>query len=187
MKYIEFYLQTKKLIYIYGWLIAYISCMGATFVAVKTGHLLMTIYSRWLLGVCSIRIFAKRNMVDPSTIMVHDVYTMYYTFSSCCVSFQVSPARSRDGNEECVLLDFFNSHDVWHFLSAFALFFSFLVSVCVCVKLLEYCSEGNCGQPLYTGHLRSQINSTMVSVLKYILCVNHHCIAGKPYYFELPC
>jgi len=47
-----------------------------------------------------------------------------------CVYFtQVSPARSRDGNEECVLLDFFNSHDVWHFLSAFALFFSFLVSV----------------------------------------------------------
>ena len=37
-----------------------------------------------------------------------------------------SPAISRDGNIECVAL-FYDSHDMWHFTSAFALFFSFLM------------------------------------------------------------
>ncbi|XP_044107340.1 SID1 transmembrane family member 1 isoform X4 [Neovison vison] len=38
-----------------------------------------------------------------------------------------TPAESREKNRECILLDFFDDHDVWHFLSATALFFSFLV------------------------------------------------------------
>ncbi|KAI4548404.1 hypothetical protein MG293_000734 [Ovis ammon polii] len=38
-----------------------------------------------------------------------------------------TPAKSREKNRECILLDFFDDHDVWHFLSATALFFSFLV------------------------------------------------------------
>ena len=33
-----------------------------------------------------------------------------------------SPENSRDKNEECVILGFFDSHDLWHFLSSFALF-----------------------------------------------------------------
>ena len=42
--------------------------------------------------------------------------------------FQLSPAESRELNKECILLDFYDTHDIWHFLAAFALFFSFLVS-----------------------------------------------------------
>ena len=41
----------------------------------------------------------------------------------------MSPARSRDSNDDCELMGFFNSHDIWHFLSAIALFFSLLVSL----------------------------------------------------------
>ena len=44
------------------------------------------------------------------------------------LDMQKSPARSREGNKECVFLEFYDYHDVWHFMSACALFFSFLVS-----------------------------------------------------------
>ena len=37
------------------------------------------------------------------------------------------PAISRDGNRDCLMLDFFDSHDLWHFTSAFGLFFSFVM------------------------------------------------------------
>ena len=32
-----------------------------------------------------------------------------------------SPENSRDQNEECVIFGFFDWHDLWHFLSSFAL------------------------------------------------------------------
>jgi len=47
-------------------------------------------------------------------------------FLTNLTSWQKSPARSREGNRDCVLLGFYDDHDVWHFLSACALFFSFL-------------------------------------------------------------
>ncbi|XP_049732588.1 SID1 transmembrane family member 1 isoform X3 [Elephas maximus indicus] len=50
-----------------------------------------------------------------------------YFFSQNLSSWEGSPAESREKNRECVLLDFFDDHDLWHFLSAIALFFSFLV------------------------------------------------------------
>ena len=43
--------------------------------------------------------------------------------------FQLSPAESRELNKECALLGFYDNHDIWHFLAAFAMFFSFLVSL----------------------------------------------------------
>lgn len=47
-------------------------------------------------------------------------------FLSNLTSWQKSPARSREGNKKCYLLEFYDYHDVWHFLSACALFLSFL-------------------------------------------------------------
>ena len=41
---------------------------------------------------------------------------------------QVSPAESREGNRDCRILNFYDDHDLWHFLSATAMFFSFIVS-----------------------------------------------------------
>ncbi|VDO66151.1 unnamed protein product [Schistosoma margrebowiei] len=40
----------------------------------------------------------------------------------------VTPARSRALNQPCVLLDFYDAHDVWHFLSSISMFFSFMVN-----------------------------------------------------------
>jgi len=45
--------------------------------------------------------------------------------------WQVSPAMSREHNEVCLLLRFYDSHDIWHFLSAIGLFISFMVRVLI--------------------------------------------------------
>ncbi|XP_022360713.1 SID1 transmembrane family member 1 isoform X5 [Enhydra lutris kenyoni] len=52
--------------------------------------------------------------------------SLYFFFQNLS-SWEGTPAESREKNQECILLDFFDDHDVWHFLSATALFFSFLV------------------------------------------------------------
>jgi len=36
----------------------------------------------------------------------------------------LNPAASREMNHECILFEFYDFHDIWHFLSAFALFFA---------------------------------------------------------------
>ncbi|XP_066097398.1 SID1 transmembrane family member 1 isoform X3 [Saccopteryx bilineata] len=51
---------------------------------------------------------------------------LYFFFQNLS-SWEGTPAESREKNQECILLDFFDGHDIWHFLSATALFFSFLV------------------------------------------------------------
>jgi hypothetical protein len=51
-----------------------------------------------------------------------------YFFGQGLTNWQKTPAESRNGNNNCIVVDFFDSHDVWHFLSAFGVFFSFVVS-----------------------------------------------------------
>ncbi|KAM5276607.1 SID1 transmembrane family member 1 isoform 6-T7 [Hipposideros larvatus] len=51
---------------------------------------------------------------------------LYFFFQNLS-SWEGTPAESREKNRECILLDFFDDHDIWHFLSATAMFFSFLV------------------------------------------------------------
>lgn len=42
-------------------------------------------------------------------------------------SSDLSAAESRNYNKPCLVLNFFDSHDIWHFLSALAMFFSFMI------------------------------------------------------------
>jgi len=37
-----------------------------------------------------------------------------------------SPAESRDMNRDCIFLNFFDGHDIWHFMGAAGVFFAFL-------------------------------------------------------------
>jgi hypothetical protein len=43
--------------------------------------------------------------------------------------FQLTPAQSKSYNQPCVIFSFFDNHDIWHFLSAASMFFSFMVSI----------------------------------------------------------
>lgn len=51
---------------------------------------------------------------------------LYFFFQNLS-SWEKTPAQSREKNRECTLMHFFDDHDIWHFLSATAMFFSFLV------------------------------------------------------------
>ena len=49
-----------------------------------------------------------------------------YYYSRKLQSRNLSPAESRNKNEECSFGDFYDNHDLWHFLSSTALFLAFL-------------------------------------------------------------
>lgn len=52
--------------------------------------------------------------------------TSLYFFYTEVKSYEVQPALSRTLNRECIIFDTYDQHDVWHLLSSFGLFFSFL-------------------------------------------------------------
>ncbi|CAF0861033.1 unnamed protein product [Rotaria sp. Silwood1] len=49
-----------------------------------------------------------------------------YFFYQIVKSYEVQPAISRMRNRPCILLNTYDVHDIWHILSSFSLFFSFL-------------------------------------------------------------
>lgn len=60
-----------------------------------------------------------------------------YFFINKTISWAVTPAQSRMFNRTCELLNFFDSHDIWHFLSALAMFFSFMSLLTLDDDLIE--------------------------------------------------
>lgn len=50
-----------------------------------------------------------------------------FVFRLSCFLLQLSPAQSRQFNQDCALLQFYDYHDIWHFLSAIGMFFTFMV------------------------------------------------------------
>nr|CAH7761580.1 unnamed protein product [Callosobruchus chinensis] len=50
-----------------------------------------------------------------------------YFFLHKAVSWSRTAAQSRQYNMECALLRFYDFHDIWHFLSAIGMFFTFMV------------------------------------------------------------
>ncbi|XP_044852822.1 SID1 transmembrane family member 2 isoform X2 [Mauremys mutica] len=53
-------------------------------------------------------------------------FALFFFFQGLS-TWQKTPAESRQYNRDCILLSFFDDHDIWHFLSSIALFGSFLV------------------------------------------------------------
>ncbi|XP_023029154.2 sid-1-related A [Leptinotarsa decemlineata] len=54
-----------------------------------------------------------------------------YFFLDAATLWTVTPAESRQWNQKCILIDFFDRHDVWHLLSAPALYFTFMYLMCL--------------------------------------------------------
>ncbi|CAF1533549.1 unnamed protein product, partial [Didymodactylos carnosus] len=52
-------------------------------------------------------------------------FSLYFFFREV-KSYEVPAAISRTRNKQCIVLNFFDDHDVWHILSSFSMFFSFL-------------------------------------------------------------
>ncbi|KAJ3650386.1 hypothetical protein Zmor_016489 [Zophobas morio] len=50
-----------------------------------------------------------------------------YFFLHRSISWSKTPAESRKFNQECAFLRFYDFHDIWHFLSAIGMFFTFMV------------------------------------------------------------
>nr|WJM99465.1 SID1 transmembrane family member 1-like protein [Ips calligraphus] len=50
-----------------------------------------------------------------------------YFFLHKAISWSKTPATSRTFNMECKVLRFYDYHDIWHFLSAIGMFFTFMV------------------------------------------------------------
>ncbi|GJQ85947.1 hypothetical protein Trydic_g21795 [Trypoxylus dichotomus] len=53
--------------------------------------------------------------------------TSMYCFLHKSIAWSQTPAQSRTYNQDCILLNFYDFHDVWHFLSAVGMFFMFMV------------------------------------------------------------
>ena len=68
-------------------------------------------------------------MEGMSIIQYICIFFIFFVSNSLC--FQKRAAESRIFNQECVILNFYDYHDVWHFLSATSLFFSFMVNLSV--------------------------------------------------------
>lgn len=52
-------------------------------------------------------------------------------FFNNSTEWDVSPAESKRLNNECLIFNFYDQHDIWHMLSAPALLFSFMLLMCV--------------------------------------------------------
>jgi len=45
------------------------------------------------------------------------------------ISWMKSPSESRERNGSCILFSFYDTHDIWHFLSSLSLFLSFMLTM----------------------------------------------------------
>ncbi|KAK5638986.1 hypothetical protein RI129_013281 [Pyrocoelia pectoralis] len=72
----------------------------------------------------------ERIKLQPLTYMILSVIcavAAIYFFYHKSIRWAVTPAQSRWYNQECQLLQFYDFHDIWHFLSAIGMFFSFMM------------------------------------------------------------
>jgi len=53
--------------------------------------------------------------------------SLFFFLARKSISWELTPAQSREKNRPCEILNFYDDHDIWHFLSAASMFFSFML------------------------------------------------------------
>ena len=90
----------------------------------------------WSVSAIAIRFLVKLSNFKSGELYVEDTVKVFFGVLTVIIwviavwvflwrpttDKMSSPENSRDKNEECVILGFFDCHDLWHFLSSFALF-----------------------------------------------------------------
>ncbi|KAL1462447.1 hypothetical protein WDU94_014281 [Cyamophila willieti] len=116
---------------LFNWLLAYVQL---TRHSVNFGTYLLAVFMVNLSLYLMFYIIMK--LVTGERIMWHTFFYLIAAFAfwggslffffNHSISWALSPAQSRTFNQPCMLLNFYDSHDVWHVLSACAMFFSFM-------------------------------------------------------------
>lgn len=109
----------------YG-LVAHMRDFGTFLLAIFITNLLL--YSMFYI-IMKLR-YKEKILPQPKIYIILATLTWgaaMYFFLQKSISWQQTPAQSRNRNRECLVLHFYDVHDIWHFLSSAALFFSFMV------------------------------------------------------------
>ncbi|ODN01612.1 SID1 transmembrane family member 2 [Orchesella cincta] len=91
--------------------------------------------TQWHHGECRRRLFLQplSYLICATTLWI---VAMYF-FLDEVSSWETSPAESRLQNKDCILLGFYDSHDLWHFFSSAALFCSSMTLLTVDDDLVD--------------------------------------------------
>ncbi|XP_069356941.1 SID1 transmembrane family member 1-like isoform X2 [Maniola hyperantus] len=95
-------------------------------------HLLLVLMSNlflYTLFYIVMKLLHRESIRWYSWIFIATTYTIWfgssYFYLDLSTNWALTPAQSRQNNRQCSLLRLYDAHDVWHFLSATAMFCSF--------------------------------------------------------------
>ncbi|XP_045528997.1 SID1 transmembrane family member 1-like isoform X2 [Pieris brassicae] len=95
-------------------------------------HLLLVLMSNlflYTLFYIVMKLLHRESIRWYSWVFIALTYTVWFSSSyfylDLSTNWALTPAQSRQNNKVCSLLQLYDSHDIWHFMSSTAMFFSF--------------------------------------------------------------
>ncbi|XP_045508706.1 SID1 transmembrane family member 1-like [Colias croceus] len=95
-------------------------------------HLLLVLMSNlflYTLFYIAMKLLHRESIRWYSWVFIALTYTIWFSSSyfylDLSTNWALTPAQSRQSNRQCSLLQLYDSHDIWHFMSSIAMFFSF--------------------------------------------------------------
>ncbi|XP_050664657.1 SID1 transmembrane family member 1-like isoform X2 [Leptidea sinapis] len=95
-------------------------------------HLLLVLMSNlflYTLFYIAMKLLHRESIRWYSWVFIAMTYTIWFSSSyfywDQSTNWALTPAQSRQNNRVCSFLQLYDSHDIWHFMSSIAMFFSF--------------------------------------------------------------